>query len=105
MGGNAREIGRTTSSRLLAVLGAFSAASSVLTLSEIARGSGLPVATAHRLVGELVEWGALERRSGGRYQVGLRLWEIGCLAPQQRDLRSVALPFMEDLYEATHENV
>ncbi|QIZ37256.1 IclR family transcriptional regulator [Saccharopolyspora sp. ASAGF58] len=105
MGGNTREVGRTSASRLLAVLGVFSAAQPVLTLSEIAEASELPASTAHRLLGELVEWGALERTSDGHYQVGLRLWRIGSLAPQQRDLRAVALPFMEDLYAATHENV
>lgn len=105
MGGNAIEPGRSTASRLLALLAAFTPSEPVLTLSALARASGLPVATAHRLVAELVDWGALERRSDGLYQVGLRLWEVGSLAPVHRDLRSVVLPFMEDLYEATHENV
>ena len=35
----------------------------------------------------------------------MRLWEIGSLAPQRNGLREIAIPFMEDLYEATHENV
>jgi DNA-binding IclR family transcriptional regulator len=105
MGGNTREAGRSTTSRVLALLSAFSSGSPVLGLTELARASGLPVATTHRLAGELVEWGALERRPDGRYQIGLRLWHTGALAPIHRDLRSVARPFMGDLYEATHENV
>lgn len=105
MSGNAREAGRTTSSRLLSLLAAFSSPRPVLPLSELARLSGLPVATTHRLAAELVEWGALERLPDGRFQVGLRLWQVGALAPAQRDLRAVAVPFMENLYEATHENV
>jgi DNA-binding IclR family transcriptional regulator len=59
----------------------------------------------HRLVAELVTWGGLERDLGGRYRVGLRMWEIGALAPRGPGLREAALPFMEDLYEATHGNV
>lgn len=59
----------------------------------------------HRLVGELVAWGGLERDLDGRYRVGLRMWEIGALAPRGPGLREAALPFMEDLYEATHGNV
>jgi DNA-binding IclR family transcriptional regulator len=59
----------------------------------------------HRLVGELVAWGALERDGRGRYCVGLRLWEVAALAPRGLGLRDVAMPFLEDLYEATHENV
>jgi DNA-binding IclR family transcriptional regulator len=105
MGGNTRERGRTSANRLLSLLAAFTSADPVLTLTELARRSGLPVATAHRLAGELLDWGALERLSDGRFQIGLRLWHTGALAPLHRDLRSVALPFMEDLYEATHENV
>ncbi|MFI7152798.1 IclR family transcriptional regulator [Nonomuraea sp. NPDC050022] len=105
MGGNTRDTGRSTASRLLALLGAFSSVAPVLTLSELAERSGLPIATAHRLAGELLDWGALERTADGQLQIGLRLWHTGALAPRHRNLRSVALPFMEDLYEATHENV
>lgn len=105
MGGNTREAGRSTTSRVLSLFAAFSSVCPVLGLTELARASGLPMATAHRLAGELVQWGALERREDGRYQIGLRLWHTGALAPVHRDLRAVALPFMGDLYEATHENV
>jgi DNA-binding IclR family transcriptional regulator len=105
VGGNTREAGRSTASRVLALFSAFSSVCPVLALSELAKASGLPMATTHRLAGELVQWGALERRSDGRYQIGLRLWHTGTLAPAHRDLRSVALPFMGDLSEATHEFV
>jgi DNA-binding IclR family transcriptional regulator len=105
VGGNSREAGRSTADRLLSLLAAFSSARPRLTLSELAEASNLPIATAHRLAAELVSWGALERLPDGPYQIGLRLWYIGALAPRHRDLRSVAMPYMEDLYEATHENV
>ena len=45
------------------------------------------------------------KRGSGGYQIGLRLWEIGELARRGEQLRDVALPFMQDLYDATHENV
>ena len=57
--------------------------------------------TAHRLVGELVEWGALARTADGRYVVGRRLWDIGLLAPVQTGLRQLASPYLHDLYGAT----
>lgn len=91
--------------RAFIVLGAFDAKSPRLTQSEISRRSGLPLPTVHRLCGRLVAEGALERRSDGKYQVGVRLWEIGALAPGAHGLRQVALPFLEDLYEVTRENV
>jgi DNA-binding IclR family transcriptional regulator len=52
-----------------------------------------------------VAWGALERDEHGRYQIGLRLWEVAALAPRGPGLREIALPFLEDLYEATHQHV
>jgi DNA-binding IclR family transcriptional regulator len=91
--------------RALAVLDCFSTITPVLTLSEIARMLRQPVSSTHRQLGELTAWGALERDERGRYQVGLHLWEIGSLAPRSTDLRKAALPFLEDLYEVTHENV
>jgi DNA-binding IclR family transcriptional regulator len=105
MGGNTRDPGRTSSSRLLALLGAFANGSPKMSLTELATKSKLPVSTAHRLLGELCEWGAVERSVDGRYQVGPRLWQIGSLAPQYRTLRAAAVPYMEDLYEVTHDNV
>jgi DNA-binding IclR family transcriptional regulator len=87
------------------VLGAFTHHRPVLTLSDISRSVDVPLSTAHRLVAELCAWGALERGDDGRYRVGLRIWELGALAPRGLGLREAALPFMEDLYEVTHENV
>jgi DNA-binding IclR family transcriptional regulator len=100
-----REPGVSVTARLLRVFEAFTAEQSRLTLSEISRKVGLPLATAHRMIDELVRWGALEREDDGRYHIGLRLWEIGALAPRGLGVRERAMPFLEDLYEATHQNV
>ena len=105
MSGNSSVAGQSVTSKVFAILGAFAAGQSRLTLTELSRRSGLPVATVHRLVRELVRWGALERDDDGTYRVGVRLWEIGSLAPIRAGLRELAIPYMEDLYEATHENV
>jgi DNA-binding IclR family transcriptional regulator len=96
---------RTANGKLLAVLDAFTRERPRLTLSEIARSVGVPLSTAHRLVSELTAWGGLERDDEGGYRIGLRVWERGALAPRAVGLREAALPFMEDLYEVTHENV
>jgi DNA-binding IclR family transcriptional regulator len=95
----------TAGGKVLAVLGAFTRDRPALTLSDISRTVDVPLSTAHRLVGELCAWGALERDDDGRYRIGLRIWELGALAPRGLGLREAALPFMEDLYEVTHENV
>jgi DNA-binding IclR family transcriptional regulator len=101
MAGNSSKPGATVASRLLALLGAFDSEHLGLTLSDLARRAGLPLPTAHRLVGELEAWGALARRSSGEYVVGRRLWDLGLLAPAQSGLRQVASPFLNDIYGAT----
>jgi DNA-binding IclR family transcriptional regulator len=91
--------------KLLSLLDAYTEGRSAYTLSELSRRTGLPLTTAHRLVGELERWGGLERGEDGRYRIGLRLVELAALCPRGVGLRDVALPYMQDLYEATHENV
>ncbi|QRP43645.1 IclR family transcriptional regulator [Amycolatopsis sp. FDAARGOS 1241] len=97
--------GTSVTSKVLALLEAFTPDAADLSLSELARRSGVSLATAHRRAAELVEWGALERDATGRYRIGLRLWEVASLAPRGLGLRDAAMPFLEDLYEVTHENV
>jgi DNA-binding IclR family transcriptional regulator len=97
--------GRSVTSKVLALLEAFTPATPEMTLSELARRAGVSLPTAHRRAAELLEWGALERNSQGRYRIGLRLWEVASLAPRGLGLREAAMPFLEDLYEVTRENV
>jgi DNA-binding IclR family transcriptional regulator len=104
-GGSTEWRGRSVISKVVALLDAFSPATPELSLNDLAAETGLPVSTTYRLASELVAWGGLERVAGGGYRIGLRLWELGSLAPRGESLREVALPFMSDLYEATRENV
>ncbi|SEU03553.1 IclR family transcriptional regulator [Nonomuraea wenchangensis] len=103
MAGGSREPGRTVTSKVLALLGAFDAAHPKLTLTELARRAGVPLSTAHRLVAELEEWQALARDPDGRLRVGLRLWELGQLAPGR--LVALAHPWLQELFGTTGENV
>ena len=101
MAGNTSTPGATVASRVLALMGAFDERHRRLTLTELAARAGLPVPTAHRLVGELVGWGALARTPAGEYVVGRRIWDLGLLAPVQSGLRELASPYLHDLYGAT----
>ncbi|GAA3445415.1 IclR family transcriptional regulator [Planomonospora venezuelensis] len=103
MAGGAREPGRSVTSRVLAILDAFDGAHPQLSLSEIARRSGVALTTAHRLVGELERWQALSRTADGRFRIGLRLWELGQLAPAR--LQDLAHPWLQELFTTTGENV
>jgi DNA-binding IclR family transcriptional regulator len=104
-GNSVRWPGRSVTSKVASILDAFLPASTELSLNALSKRTDLPLSTTYRLAGELVEWGALERADGGGYRIGLHLWEIGSLATTSATIGKVAQPFMQDLYEATHENV
>lgn len=86
--------------RGLSLLELFSVRDSELSISEMARRSGIPKSTTHRLVTDLISWGALERsRNGAR--LGVRMFELGHLVPAQRTLRELADPYAHNLSEIT----
>jgi len=93
----------SVTSRALSVLSAFENSPGALSVSRISQRSGLPLSTTYRLVHELEEWGGLDKTADGKYQVGMRIWELGQLAG--RRLRDRAHPFLQDLFDLTHENV
>lgn len=96
---------RSVIGRSFAILDAFANDIGVaLSLSELARRTRMPKSSLHRLASQLVRVGALDR-SGGRYRLGLKLFELGSVIPIHRRLREAALPFLMDLYEATHQVV
>ncbi len=75
-----------------------------VSLAELGHRTSLARSTVHRLVGELAEYGWVER-SGNRYQLGVGLFELGELVPVKHRLRAVSLPYMQDLFAATGETV
>lgn len=91
-------------SRAFALLTSFEPGDTELSLAELGRRAGVPKPTVHRLVVELSQWQIVERTPRG-VRLGMRLFELGQLASHQRGLREAALPFLGDLYEATHETV
>ena len=90
--------------RAFAILDAFDYRDREVRLTDLAARTGLPKPTVLRIARELVAWGALERTATG-YRLGVRLFMLGEKVPREGTLRDIALPYLEDLYEATHENV
>jgi DNA-binding IclR family transcriptional regulator len=72
MAGNSVESGRSVTSKVTAILTAFTAGGAY-SLSELARLTGLPTTTAHRILSELTSSRLLERTPDGGYRVGLPL--------------------------------
>jgi DNA-binding IclR family transcriptional regulator len=92
--------GESVASKIMRLLDAVRDDGTGLGPSEVARRSGLPYATVHRLLTELVRVGALQHDDCGRYSIGLRLWEIGASTPSLIRLRTVALPHLQSLAAA-----
>lgn len=99
------EPGRSVASRLLELLFAFRNGHQVLSLADLVRETGMPRATARRLVLELSEAGALDKLDDGRFAIGMRLWQLATLTPRTESLRVVARPFMDDLHGALKQHV
>lgn len=90
--------------RLVRVLETFTPTRTVQTTSEIGRRAGLPSTSAHRIVGELVGAGLLERDDARRVRVGMRLWELATRSSDALRLRQIALPFMERVQAQVREH-
>jgi DNA-binding IclR family transcriptional regulator len=81
--------------RLVRILETFDNDRTSRSISDIARRTGLPSSTAHRLVADLAEHGLLERDERGNVHVGMRLWELAMRGSAALRLRQAAIPFME----------
>ena len=91
--------------RVVRILDAFSPDAPTLSVTAIARHTGLPLATTSRLVAELIVYGLLTRDPNGQVCVGVRLWELAQRASPTLALREVAMPFMEDLHSVVGHHV
>ena len=89
--------------RGLAVIRAFDAEHPELTLSEVARLTGLTRAAARRFLRTLVEIGYM-RTDGGKFALRPKVLELGYAYLSSLSLPELALPHMEQLVEHTHES-
>lgn len=98
---NLSHVPRGMIDRVLVILNTFDRGHEQQRLTDISRRCGLPLATTYRILQRLAVWGMLERTVDGNYQIGLRLWELGSLAPRSMELQHIARPFMHDLHTVT----
>lgn len=90
--------------KAVTLLLAFTADDHGIGLAELVRRTGLSKSTTHRMLADLVHVGLLDRTPAG-YRLSGLVFELGMRASVERTLIEVATPFMEDLYERTHETV
>ncbi|BDG62372.1 IclR family transcriptional regulator [Caldinitratiruptor microaerophilus] len=76
-----------------------------LSLTEVSNLSGLPKATAHRLLRALERAGLVQQRADRRYRLGLRLLRLASTVAERLEVREVALPHMRWLRDRTGQSV
>lgn len=94
----------TVLGKAVSILRAFGHDEPVLSLAELTDRTGLAKTTVHRMTRDLVELRLLDRVAAG-YRLSGGLFELGMRASSERSLLELAMPFLQDLYERTHETV
>lgn len=97
--------GESVLSRAIRIFEAFGPDTTALQVTEIARRSDLHVATASRLIAELVAHGLLERGPEREVRIGVRMWELASRASPTLSLREAAMPYLEDLHAVVGHSV
>jgi len=92
--------------RVAAVLMAFTSGPSELGVTDIAQRLDLPKSAVHRILESLTESGLTSKeRERGKYRLGPRATELSLAVLGTVDVRSLALPVMEELRDKTGETV
>ncbi|SFF74573.1 IclR family transcriptional regulator [Blastococcus tunisiensis] len=97
--------GESVLTRAVRIFEAFGPDATTLQVTELARRADLHVATASRLVAELVSHGLLERGPEREVRIGVRMWELASRASPTLSLREAAMPFLEDLHAVVGHSV
>jgi len=102
----ATQVNRAVVEKAFTLLEAWQHGGEVLGLSELARRTSQPKSTSHRLLGILEAASLVEREPGG-YRLGARLHGLSgrLVASHPPVLREACLPFLQDLYELSHETI
>ena len=74
-------------------------------LTEISVASGLSKSTTHRFLTSLADLGYVVKNSSEKYQLTLRMFEIGGRAVRALDIVETARPILDRMAEATKETV
>ena len=91
--------------KMVAVLNCFSRLDRRQSVADIARKTGLPKTTAHRILSTLRDVGFVEQeREREHYRLGLRLLEFGSVVLASMDLPHEAAPFVDHLIRMSGES-
>jgi len=87
------------------ILEVFSSDGPRLSLTEIVSASGIPKASAYRILETLCHLGYISKTKKGLYRLTFRLMDIAGVVKERNLLRRLATPFLEKLQRRTGETV
>lgn len=103
-GGTAPSRGRNMLDKALDLLGEVGSVPAGQQAAELARDCDVPLSTAYRLLGSLVQRGYIELdKKTRRYRIGIGIFTLAQFVAQARGLTGVARPVLEELAETTGE--
>ena len=92
--------------KMMAIIDCFSTLERKLSVADIARKTGIPRGTAHRIIRTMRELGLLEQeRQRDQYRLGMKLFELGTTVLANLDLHREAQRSVEALTRASGETV
>ena len=96
----------TSIDQALNILEVFSEKNAKLGVTEISKILEMSISTVHRTILILKRRGYVEQDSRrGKYKLGLKVFEVGCVFQNQVYLMEVAMPHLEHLASLTNETV
>lgn len=90
--------------KALTALESFTMEKPTYTLTEMAKKLGVSKGTAHRILLTAQKCGFVEQEAGtNRYQLGLKVFELGSVVAKRMDLRNQSLPVLKEIADQTGE--
>ena len=91
--------------RMMTLIDALADERDPVSLKHLAAVAGLHPSTAHRLLNDMVLTRFVDRVEPGRYQLGMRLLELGNIVKSRLSVRDAALDPMRALHRSTGQTV
>lgn len=91
--------------RMMSLIDALARERDPVSLKHLALTTGLHSSTAHRILNDMVVARFVDRVEPGRYQLGMRLLELGNIVKSRLSVRDAALDPMRALHKSTGQTV
>ena len=91
--------------RMMSLIDTLADAVEPLSLKALSQATGLHPSTTHRILAAMSHSRLVARGDTGTYELGIRFLELGNVVKARLNIREIALPFMQALYETVGEAI